>query len=116
MPVSKPAAPQRWTCANCDVEVSWTGAPEQHRLPATWIEDDRGPVCLHCRREMAGDAAVSTSGLNLQDRARLRASTIVEFEVRRAPDRTNSQIANSVHTSVTVVQKARERLDAAALA
>lgn len=54
-------------------------------------------------------------GLNLQDRARLRASTIVEFEVRRDPDRSNSQIANAVHSSVVAVQKARDRVDDAAV-
>lgn len=116
MPLSKQRAPQGWTCANCAVEVSWAGPPEQRKLPATWIEDDRGPICLHCRRELAADAAVSASELNLQGRARLRASTIVEFEVRRAPDRTNSQIANAAHTSVGVVRKARDRIDATALA
>jgi hypothetical protein len=52
-------------------------------------------------------------GLSLKERARLRSTTIVEFEVRRTPDRTNTQIANAVHSSVVAVQKARERLDAA---
>jgi hypothetical protein len=83
---------------------------ERRGLPADWSEDHRGPVCLHCRRELAADAAVSRLGLSLKDRARIRSSTIVEFEVMRAPDRSNSQIANAVHTSVMAVQKARERL------
>jgi len=51
--------------------------------------------------------------LSLKERARLRSSTIIEFEVRRAPDRSNSQIASAVHTSVVAVQKARERLGVA---
>jgi hypothetical protein len=50
--------------------------------------------------------------LSLKERARLRSSTIIEFEVRRAPDRSNSQIASAVHTSVVAVQRARERLGA----
>jgi hypothetical protein len=74
----------------------------------------RGPVCLHCRRELAAEAAVSSTGLSLSERARRRSSSIVEFEVRRDPDRSNSQIANAVHTSVGAVQKARKRLGAPA--
>jgi hypothetical protein len=47
-------------------------------------------------------------------RARLRSSTIVEFEVRRTPDRSNSEIANAVHTNVGAVLKARKKLGALA--
>jgi hypothetical protein len=86
---------------------------ERRGLPANWTESLRGPVCLHCRRELAADAAVSRLDLSLKERARLRSSTVIEFEVRRAPDRSNSQIANAIHTSVGAVQKARERLGAA---
>lgn len=112
LPVAEEEAPQRWTCGNCGVEVRWNSSHEQRGLPANWAENHEGPVCLHCRRQLAADAAVSRSGLSLKQRARLRASTIVEFEVRRAPDRTNSQIAGAIHTSVVAVQKARERLGA----
>jgi len=109
-PASEPKTPQQWTCGNCGVEVRWAGSHEQLGLPANWTENHQGPVCLHCQRELAADAAVSASDLSLQERARLRASTIVEFEVRRTPDRTNSTIASAVHTNVAAVQKARERL------
>ncbi len=81
-------------------------------LPANWTTNLQGPVCLLCQRELAADAAVSTVDLPLKDRARLRASTIVDFEVRRTPGRTNTQIANAVHSSVMAVQKARERIAA----
>jgi hypothetical protein len=110
MPVSEPEAPQRWTCGKCAVEVRWASSHEQPGLPPNWTDSHQGPVCLHCRRELAADAAVSTLDLSLKERARLRSSTIIEFEVRRAPDRSNSQIASAVHTSVVAVQKARERL------
>ncbi len=112
MPVSEREAPQRWTCGKCGVEVRWISSDEQRELPANWAENHQGPVCLHCRRELAADAAVSMLDLSLKERARLRSSTIIEFEVRRAPDRSNSQIASAVHTSVVAVQKARERLGA----
>jgi hypothetical protein len=113
MPLSEREAPQRWTCGKCGVEVRWASSQELRGLPANWTESHRGPVCLHCRRELAADAAVSTLDLSLKERARLRSSTIIEFEVRRAPDRSNSQIASAVHTSVVAVQKARERLGVA---
>ena len=86
---------------------------EQRGLPANWTENHQGPVCLHCRREQAADAAVGRLDLSLKERAQLRSHSIIEFEVRRAPDRSNSQIANAVHSSVVAVQKARERLGVA---
>jgi hypothetical protein len=85
---------------------------ERRGLPANWAESHHGPVCLRCRRELAADAAVSTLDLSLLDRVRLRSAAIVEFEVRRTPGRTNARIANAVHSSVTAVEKARERLAA----
>jgi hypothetical protein len=111
MPVIEPQAPQSWTCGNCLVESRWNGSGAQRELPLNWIENPQGLVCLHCQRELAGDAAVNASDLTRSERARLRSSTIIEFEVRRTPDRTDGQIANSVHTSVGAVQKARKRLD-----
>jgi len=114
MHVSEREAPQRWTCGKCSVEVHWTGSREQTGLPLNWTDSSQGPVCLHCRRELAADAAVSTLDLSLKERARARSHSIIEFEVKRAPDRSNSQIASAVHTSVVAVQKARERLDAPA--
>ena len=89
---------------------------ERRGLPANWTENHRGPVCLHCQRELAADAALGESALSFKERARLRSSTIVEFEVRRTPGRTNTQIANAVHSSVVAVQKARERLAASGAA
>jgi hypothetical protein len=94
--------------------VSWADSHEQPELPANWADHHlAGPVCLHCRRELAGDAAVSNLDLSRPQRAQLRSSTIVDFEVRRTPDRSNTQIAGAVHTSVGAVRKARERVAAA---
>jgi len=114
VPVSGQGALQRCTCANCAVETSWIGEPGRDKLPANWIETPGGPACLHCRRELAADAAVGASDLNLAGRARLRAATIIDFELRRAPDRTNSEIANAAHTSVGAVQKGRARISGSA--
>jgi hypothetical protein len=110
--VSEREASQRWTCGKCRVEVRWAGQ-EQRGLPLNWAESHQGPVCLHCRRELAAEAAVGMLGLSLKERAQRRSSSVVEFEVRRAPGRSNSQIANAVHTSVGAVQRARERLGVA---
>jgi hypothetical protein len=84
---------------------------EQPGLPPNWTEDHHGPVCLACRRGLAAEAAVSGAPMDLptQERARLRSFAIVEFEVRRDPNRSNAQIASAVHTSVVAVQKVRER-------
>jgi len=107
---SEREVPQRWTCGNCGVEVHWAHSHDKCGLPANWTESHRGPVCLHCRRELAAESAVSRSDLPLKERARLRSSTIVEFEVRRTPDRSNTHIAGAVHTNVAAVQAARKRL------
>jgi hypothetical protein len=88
---------------------------EQPRAPRPALQlGPKSPrsVCLRCRRELAADAAVGGLSLSLKQRARLRSTTIVEFEVRRTPDRTNTQIANAVHSSIKAVEKARERLAA----
>jgi len=114
MTVSEGEATQRWTCGNCAVEVRWAGSHQESGPPPNWGTNHGGPVCLHCRRELAGDAAVSGSDLSLKERARLRSSTIVEFEVRRTPDRSNTQIASAAHTNVGAVLKARKRLGVAA--
>jgi hypothetical protein len=107
-------APARWTCGYCGVEARWMSDHEQRGLPANWTENQQGAFCLACRRELAAEAAVSRTSLDLsfRERARLRSFAVIEFEVRRDPCRSNAKIANAVHTSVVAVQKARQRLDA----
>jgi hypothetical protein len=114
VPLTDSETPPRWACRNCGVEVHWLGDAEQRELPANWALTDQGPVCLHCRRQLAAEDAVSRSDLPLQKRARLRASTIVEFELRRTPELSNARIASALRTSVGAVQKARMRLGALA--
>lgn len=43
-------------------------------------------------------------------RAQLRAGALVEFEVKRDPDRSNGEIARAIRCSVPAVLRARERL------
>jgi hypothetical protein len=115
--VGEQEAQREWTCSDCGVEVRLMANLERRGLPDNWAESHNGPVCLHCRRELAADAALADAALgeltpSLKERARLRSISIVEFEVRRTPGRTNAQIANAVHSSIKAVEKARERLAA----
>jgi hypothetical protein len=94
------------------VEVRWMPGHEQSGRPANWSEDADGLWCLACRREGAAKAALSEApeDMSVQERARLRAAALVEFEVQRHPGRPNTEIARAVRSSVVAVQKARERL------
>lgn len=49
-----------------------------------------------------------------QRRAQLRAAAMVEFEVKRDPDRSNIEIARAIRSSVAAVMNARQRLRARA--
>lgn len=110
--------PRSWTCAYCRVKVRWMGEHEQRGLPLNWTREQRGPACLGCRRGLAADGAIdaSTSKLSVEGRARARSCALLDFEVRRDPSRSNSEIAGALHTSVVAVQKARQRLGLAASA
>jgi hypothetical protein len=102
-----------WKCAFCKVEIRWIGPHADRGLPANWTEEHDGPACLACRRDLAADAAVKDlSELSFKERAKLRSFALLEFEVKRNPDRSNAEIAGAVHTSVVAVQKARDRLGA----
>lgn len=111
---SESEAPAPWRCAYCEVQISWIGGRQDRGLPVNWSEEQGGPACLACRREIAADAAVNDSPdeMSVQDRARLRTSALLDFEVMRDPERSDAQIAGAVHTSVVAVRKARKRLGA----
>lgn len=112
--VSEPGA--HWICGYCGVQVRWMSGHKNRGLPDNWTEEQQGPVCLGCRRELAANAAITgtSSDLPIKERARLRSFALLEFEVSRDPNRSNAQIASAVHTSVVAVQKARDRLGAVA--
>ena len=113
-PLGESEVPAAWKCAYCEVEVSWMGGRQDRGLPGNWTEEAGGPACLACRRDIAADAAVNESPaeMSVQDRARLRTSALLDFEVMRDPERSDAQIAGAVHTSVVAVRKARKRLGA----
>jgi hypothetical protein len=106
---------QAWTCARCKVTATWMPGHDAD-CPINWKQEGDGHLyCLTCRRALAGDAAVEEAPNDLPSagRARLRATAVVEFELRRDPDRTNGEIARAIRTSVPAVAKARERIEAA---
>ena len=100
-----------WTCARCEVTVSWMADAERPELPGTWIRDGDELYCLGCRREMAGEAAlVGLEDNSADDRRKAESRARIDFEMKRRPEAQDSRIAKSCHTSVKVVQKARVRL------
>jgi hypothetical protein len=87
---------------------------ERPGRPADWIEEDGRSYCLACRRDLAGEAAVSSAPADtpLTQGAKLRTRAKIDFEVRRDPSRSNAEIAHAIRSSVVAVQKARDRLAA----
>jgi hypothetical protein len=82
-------------------------------LPETWSSADDGEFCLGCRRDRAAAAAVEAApaGIDRSARAQLRRAGLIEFEVRRTPQRTDSSIAKACRSSATAVAAARRRLE-----
>jgi hypothetical protein len=106
------ATSAKWTCAVCGVAASRSDA-EATPLPEFWETGSDGTFCLGCRRhraaEAAAEAAPDTADRN--DRAKLRRTAVIEFEVRRAPERTNGSIAKCSRSSIPAVVAARRRLE-----
>jgi hypothetical protein len=101
----------KWTCAGCGVSASQIdGAPIP--LPDCWASSPEGDFCLACRRRRAAEAALDAApGDSDRDtRAKLRRAGLIEFEVRRTPDRTDGSIAKACRSSTSVVAAARRRL------
>lgn len=106
---SKPKV-KEWTCARCEMTSRWTeglGAA----APPNWVRDNGLYYCLVCRRERAIEKAIEKAGpeVSTADRAKLRSSAVVEFELERNPDRTEGEIAKAARASISAVRKARKR-------
>jgi hypothetical protein len=102
----------KWTCAVCGVAASRSDA-EAAPLPESWETGSEGTFCLGCRRHRAGEAAAEAApaSTDRDARAKLRRAALIDFEVRRAPDRTNGSIAKACRSSIPAVVAARRRLD-----
>jgi hypothetical protein len=106
------AAPNTWTCARCEVTVSFTADVEDTSLPSTWTEVGDELYCLSCRRDMAGEAGLEgiDEDAPSQKRQQIRSAARLEFEIQRDPDRQDNVIAKACGTSTFSVRKARARL------
>jgi hypothetical protein len=104
-----------WTCEGCGVSVSWIdGHPAP--MPDSWVRSEEGCFCLKCRRERAAESAMETApeDTNREARAKLRRASLIEFEIRRTPDRPNNSIARACRSSVLAVAAARKRIESQA--
>ena len=112
MPNPAPVAPNTWTCARCEVTVSFTADVVDTSLPSTWVKEDGEHYCLSCRRDMAGEAGLEGVGEDVasQERQQIRSQARIEFEIKRDPSRQDNQIAKACGTSTLSVRKARARL------
>jgi hypothetical protein len=79
--------------------------------PADWRYVGGELRCLSCRRELAAEAAeADPADATSAGMTRARTAAMIEFEIRRVPDRANSVIARACRTSVPAVAKARARI------
>jgi hypothetical protein len=103
---------KKWTCEGCGVTVSRVGG-EKVSLPEAWVKEKNDAYCLLCRRERAAQAALDDApdDCGLEERAKLRRSALIEFEVRRRPGHGDGEIAKACRSSVAAVAAARRRLD-----
>jgi len=100
-----------WTCARCEVNVSWMADVERPALPATWVKEDGELYCLACRRERAGEAAlVGLEEKSAEERRKAGSRARIDFEMKRRPEAQDSRIAKSCHASIKAVKQARVRL------
>ena len=99
---------QEFHCGRCGV-IS-------RMVPAGWEKTGGSCYCLSCRRARATEKAdaASPEGSTLEERAKIRTTALIEFEIDRDPDRPNGEIAKVVRCSVPAVLKARKRMEAEA--
>jgi hypothetical protein len=104
--------PITWTCARCEMTVSFAPEVKRPRLPATWSKQDGLLYCLSCRRDMAGEEGLEgvDDDTPNEKRLQIRSQARIAFEINRDPERPDNQIAKSCRTSTVAVRKARARL------
>lgn len=109
---SRGTSKDSWTCERCEVTVSWLPGSDTPKLPTGWTDDKKGTYCLLCRRALAAEAALDDAPSNTtrENRAKLRSAALIEFEIKRDPERGNGEIARACRSSVPAVVKARKRL------
>jgi hypothetical protein len=90
---------------------TWTNGLESGSAPPNWATEGGLHYCLVCRRERAVEKALDKAGdIGIEARAKVRSAAVVEFEIRRDPQRTEGEIAKAARTSIGAVRKARKQL------
>jgi hypothetical protein len=105
------ASARKWTCDGCGVSASRIDG-EPAPLPESWVSSADGDFCLTCRRHRAAEAALDAAPIDSDrdTRVKIRRTGLIEFEVRRVPDRSDGSIAKACRTSASTVAAARQRL------
>jgi hypothetical protein len=108
---SKPS--QKWRCEDCDVTISYMPGHERTGPPAGWETKSSRSYCLRCRRNAAAEDAIQAApdSTTREERAKIRAAAILDFEIIRDPNRPNGEIAKVVRCSVPAVLKSRKRVE-----
>lgn len=90
---------------------TWTNGLERGSAPPNWVREGGLHYCLACRRERSVEKALDKAGeIGIEARAKVRSAAVVEFEIRRDPERTEGEIAKAARTSIGAVRKARKLL------
>ena len=111
MPKTTVAPAVDWTCARCEVNVSWMPDAEAPGVAGDLDQGRRSALLPGCRRERAGEAAlVGLDEASAEDRRKAETRARIDFEMNRRPESEDSRIAKSCHTSIKAVQQARVRL------
>lgn len=94
--------------------MRWMPGVEHADLPPNWVSNRSGTFCLLCRRANAAEKAIEAApeGTTREELAKLRSAAMIEFEIKRDPDRADGEIAKGCRTSVAAVGRARKRLAA----
>lgn len=100
-----------WNCARCEVSVGHIDGRVEG-FPGTWTRYDGLTYCLSRSRARAGEAAVVSApeSTSREDRARLKRSALLAFEIARTPAAPNRTITNACRTSAMAVAAVRNIL------
>jgi hypothetical protein len=102
-----------WTCDRCEMTIRYLPGHGRRGRPNGWAKQGGNTYCLACRRSIAAEAAYESApaDMPMEKRAKLRATAVIDFEIKRDPERPNGEIAKIVRCSVPAVLKARKRLN-----
>jgi hypothetical protein len=105
------AAATSWTCAGCEVVVSYAAGSSVPKVPVGWAKDSGDMLCLKCRREVViGDASNLDDSLSATEQRKAGQRAVAEFELRRDPDRRDAVIASSLGTARPLITQTRQAL------